>query len=180
MRYIDLIPGYEIKKTKTDNNEYKAKYNRLLPTKMSSSNLLLLYILFFLDKKSQPLYGAEILTEIQKDVSADVWTPSHGTFYPLLEKMEKAKYIVYEKAEGKNFYSITELGKEELKLRLVEFKHIVYESSRFFSNILAQMYNEGKEDKLEISVDALLEGNKQVVELITSLTTKVEEIGTRI
>ena len=44
-------------------HDYKAEYNRLFLTKMSSSSFLLLYTLFILDKKGEPLYGKEILTQ---------------------------------------------------------------------------------------------------------------------
>jgi len=125
------------------NNDYKAEYNRMFLTKMSSSSFLLLYTLFLLNKKSEPLYGAEMLTEIRSGVSFDIWGPSHGTYYPLLERMVKAGYIENAKSTpSKKFYAITELGTEELKLKLDEFKPMLIESSKFFSNMLTEMYNE--------------------------------------
>ena len=129
--------------TRNTNNDYKAAYNRIFLTKISSSSFLLLYTLFLLNKSSEPLYGAEMLTEIRRGVSYDIWGPSHGTYYPLLERMVNAGYIENAISTlSRKFYTITELGTEELKLKLDEFKPMLIESSKFFSNVLSEIYNE--------------------------------------
>lgn len=135
--------GYNAITTRNTNNDYKAEYNRMFLTKMSSSSFLLLYTLFLLNNKSEPLYGAEMLTEIRRGVSFDIWGPSHGTYYPLLERMVNAGYIENAISTlSRKFYTITELGTEELKLKLDDFKPMLIESSKFFSNVLSEMYNE--------------------------------------
>lgn len=120
---------------------YKAEYNRMFPTKMSSSSFLSLYTLFILDKKDQPLYGREILAELKKAVNANVWNPSHGTHYPVLKELMKDGYIENVKTiSDKKYYAITESGRKELKLRQAQFEPMLREALKFFSNILDVMY----------------------------------------
>jgi DNA-binding PadR family transcriptional regulator len=139
---LNLLGRYR-RVMRNTNNDYKAEYNRMFLTKMSSSSFLLLYTLFLLNKKPEPLYGAEMLTEIRRGVSFDIWGPSHGTYYPLLERMVNAGYIENAKSTpSRKFYTITKLGTEELKLKLDEFKPMLIESSKFFSNVLTEMYDE--------------------------------------
>lgn len=139
---LNLIGRYKSVK-KSTKHVYKAEYNKLFPTKMSSSSFLSLYTLFILSKKDQPLYGREILAELQKVANANVWKPSHGTHYPVLKELLKDGYIENVKTiSDKKYYSITELGKEKLELKLVEFKPMVIQSSNFFSNMLTEMYGE--------------------------------------
>ncbi|MBX4271981.1 PadR family transcriptional regulator [Clostridium estertheticum] len=143
---FNLIGSYKMAKRSTK-KDYKAKNNRMYPTKMSSSNFLLLYTLFLLNKKSKPLYGKEMLTEIQNSVSVDIWEPSHGTYYPVLEGMMESGYINNVKViSGKKFYEITKLGIKELELRLIEFRPMLIESSNFFSSVFTEMYTEGRDN----------------------------------
>jgi DNA-binding PadR family transcriptional regulator len=166
--------------SKNPNDEYKAEYNRMFPTKMSSSNFLLLYTLFLLDKKGEPLYGKEILTEIQRTISANIWNPSHGTYYPLLDDMVKAGYIeIVKDTSSKKFYSITKLGKKELELRLAEFEPMLIKSFDFFSKIFSIMYNK----KLDRPTTTNIEENKdnldynstnQILETLSTINAKIK------
>jgi DNA-binding PadR family transcriptional regulator len=188
---LSLIGRYKIVKIDTS-NDYKAEYNRMFPTKMSSSNFLLLYTLYLLDKRDEALYGKEMLREVQRIVSVDVWKPSHGTYYPLLEEMVQANYIKNVKTtSGKKYYAITELGIEELGLRLGEFRTMLMGSTKFFSKILAEMYNEVEdkdvptnttiaEEKLDASFNSLFGRYSEVVELLTSINDEVKEVGIKI
>lgn len=139
---LNLIGPYKAFR-KSSRHVYKAEHNKLFPTKMSSSSFLSLYTLFILNKKAEPLYGLQILSEIQKSISSDVWTPSHGTHYPILKTLVKNGYIENVKiTSDKKYYAITELGKKELEFRLSEFRYMLTESYKFFSTIIADMYNE--------------------------------------
>lgn len=137
---LNLIGSFEVKK-RTLKRTYKGEYNRMFPAKMSSSNFLSLYTLFLLNRISKPLYGKEILLEIQNSINIDIWKPSHGTLYPLLSDMEKNNLInVVKETPSKKYYTITILGKKELELRLNEFKGMLIESSNFFNTIINKMY----------------------------------------
>lgn len=138
---LNILGNY--KRVRRDiNKSYKSEYNRISPTKISSSSFLELYTLFLLNKSAEPLYGKEILREIQRDVGTDIWKPSHGTFYPLLQDMVLAGYIkIINTASSMKFYTITELGAKELEVRLREFKPILMHSAKFFSTVLARICN---------------------------------------
>lgn len=137
---VNLLGNYKLKRI-VSNNNYKSEYTRIFPTKMSSSNFLLLYTLFLLDSKDEPLYGKEMLREIQSNVSPNIWNPSHGTYYPLLEDMVRAGYIeITGTIASKKLYSLTKLGKKELELRLAEFKPILVKAANFYSRIYSSMY----------------------------------------
>lgn len=137
---INLTGRYRIKR-RCNRHVYKAEYNGMFPIKISSSDFLSLYTLFLLNKHSEPLYGKEMLNKIQGISNSHVWNPSHGTYYPLLEKMEADGFIEKIKNDkSKNFYVITELGKNELKVRLDEFKPILTGGAKFFNNVLSELY----------------------------------------
>lgn len=158
----------------------------MFPTKMSSSNFLLFYTLFLLNKKSKPLYGKEMLTEIQRSVSVDIWNPSHGTYYPLLEEMVKAGYIeIVKNTSSKKFYSITELGKKELEMRLDEFKPMLIKSFDFFSKVFSIMYDEEQVNATATNIPRAKDklapsSNNQVIEMLSTIDNKIEELRTKI
>ncbi|EKQ57246.1 MULTISPECIES: PadR family transcriptional regulator [unclassified Clostridium] len=179
---VNLLGPYKpVKRTSSD--DYKAEYNRMFPTKMSSSNFLLFYTLFLLNKKSEPLYGKEMLIEIQRSVSVDIWKPSHGTYYPLLEEMVKAGYIeIVKNTTSKKFYSITELGKKELELRLAEFKPMLIKASDFFSKVSNIIYD--SDQIINATITNIPKSNHKLVlgsddkflEMLSNINIKIEEL----
>lgn len=123
-------------------HDYKAEYTRLFPTKMSSSNFLSFYTLHILAKENRPLYGKEILGFLQDNIGSDVWNPSHGTLYPILSKLAKNNLIKNMKiSDDKKYYTITDLGRKELKIKMMQFKPMIIESYTFFFKIIAEIYN---------------------------------------
>lgn len=138
---INLIGDYKAKRNNS-REDYKAQYNRMFPTKLSSSNFLSLYTLFLLDKSTRPLYGTEMLKKMRGLAGSSIWNPSNGTYYPLLSQMEKDGFI--EKVtsiESKNFYEITELGKQELEVKLEEYQKLIIGGITFFSKAFDEFYN---------------------------------------
>ena len=126
-------------------HDYKAEYTRLFPTKMSSSNFLSFYTLHILAEENRPLYGKEILALLQNTIGSAVWKPSHGTLYPILSKLTKNSLIENVNiAEDKKYYAITELGREELEIKMKEFKPMIIESYKFFSNLIEEIYGFNK------------------------------------
>lgn len=78
--------------------------------------LLSFLILFILSKK--PMHGQEIADEIEKRKGE---RPSPGTIYPALKSLHAAGLIL-EKKEGKTItYSLTEDGKQGLKIAKMRF-----------------------------------------------------------
>ena len=116
------------------------------PTKMSSSNFLSFYTLHVLAVENRPLYGKEILDSLHDIIGSAIWKPSHGTLYPILSKLTKGNLI--EKVtidDDKKYYVITDLGREELELKMREFKPLIIDSYKFFSKLIEEIYNSSEE-----------------------------------
>lgn len=60
------------------------------------------------------MYGYEILKSLREQF-AEVWEPKTGTVYPALRSLETREYIQTELKDEKEFYALTEKGKEILK-----------------------------------------------------------------
>lgn len=78
--------------------------------------MLSFLILFLLSKKS--MNGQEIAKELEKRKGEK---PSPGTIYPALKNL-KDEYLIEEKKEGKAIaYTLTEQGRESLKIAKKRF-----------------------------------------------------------
>lgn len=70
------------------------------------------YLILTILVSKGPMTGADIMREIEK-VTQGFWKPSPGAIYPALDKLEAEGYIQVAKVEGsKNYYEITEKGKQ--------------------------------------------------------------------
>ena len=110
------------------------KYSTFVLNKLSSSTFLQLYILSCGIKKDGPIYGKEVLDYIKNFNIA--WQPSHGTLYPIIEKMKKDGLL--EQAyvcENRKYYQVTPLGKDYYKERAIDFKNMLLDCSNFYSTI---------------------------------------------
>jgi DNA-binding PadR family transcriptional regulator len=129
--------------------------------------ILAVYILHTLNKK--PKSGYDILKEITEKTHG-TWTPSKGTLYPLLTKLEKDKLIRINKVEqrSKTVYETTEKGIEQLK-NIRKHAKEMEEKINQFRNMLSEIINQ---EKSEI-ISTMLEIRKLVIELSQ---TKHDEI----
>jgi DNA-binding PadR family transcriptional regulator len=129
--------------------------------------ILAVYILHTLNKK--PKSGYDILKEITEKTHG-TWTPSKGTLYPLLTKLEKDKLIQINKVEqrSKTVYETTEKGIEQLK-NIRKHAKEMEEKINQFRNMLSEIINQ---EKSEI-ISTMLEIRKLVIELSQ---TKHDEI----
>ena len=71
-------------------------------------------VLILLQLRKQPMYGYEILKSLKEQFS-EVWEPKTGTVYPALRSLETRGFAQTELKDDKEFYSLTEKGKEILK-----------------------------------------------------------------
>jgi DNA-binding PadR family transcriptional regulator len=62
----------------------------------------------------QPMHGYQIMQELAER-SSGVWQPSPGSIYPTLQQLEDEGLIEADKHEGKNVYSLTNQGRNELE-----------------------------------------------------------------
>ncbi|MCR8745067.1 PadR family transcriptional regulator [Romboutsia lituseburensis] len=80
-------------------------------------------VLALISKKD--MYGYEIVQNISKVIDVN-----EGTIYPILRRLTKEEYFetyILESSEGpaRKYYKLTELGKENLKKLMIEWKEFV-------------------------------------------------------
>ena len=75
---------------------------------------LRLYLLKLLDES--PRHGYEVIRLLQ-DRFMGVYSPSPGTIYPRLARLEEEGLVTHDESEGRKVYRITEKGREELRNR---------------------------------------------------------------
>jgi DNA-binding PadR family transcriptional regulator len=75
---------------------------------------LRLYLLKLLDES--PRHGYEVIRLLQ-DRFMGVYSPSPGTIYPRLARLEEEGLVTHDDSEGRKVYRITDKGREELRNR---------------------------------------------------------------
>src|ERR1039457_1238166 len=75
---------------------------------------LRLYLLKLLDEA--PRHGYDVIRLLQ-DRFLGVYSPSPGTIYPRLARLEEEGLVTHEVVDGKKVYRITDAGREEIRNR---------------------------------------------------------------
>jgi len=132
--------------------------------------ILSIYILHTLKRKPKSGYG--ILKELTEKTKGS-WTPSKGTIYPLLTKLQEEEFIKIKTVEkrSKTIYEVTKKGEqelEEMKRHIAEME----EKMNQFRNILSDMIGEGVSN----IVPTLLEIRKLSFELSKTHPKQVKSI----
>ncbi len=78
---------------------------------------LRLYLLKLLEES--PRHGYEVIRLLQ-DRFLGVYSPSPGTIYPRLARLEEEGLVTHEVVKGKKIYSLTDKGRAELERRMDE------------------------------------------------------------
>lgn len=100
---------------------------------------LRLYLLKLLEES--PRHGYEVIRLLQ-DRFLGVYSPSPGTIYPRLARLEEEGLVTHEVIDGKKVFSITEQGRAELNDRLDELADLEQE----ISDSVRDIAREVKED----------------------------------
>ncbi|MBG0832168.1 helix-turn-helix transcriptional regulator [Planomonospora sp. ID67723] len=100
---------------------------------------LRLYLLKLLDES--PRHGYEVIRLLQ-DRFLGVYSPSPGTVYPRLARLEEEGLVTHEVSEGKKVFSLTDRGRAELNDRLDELAELEQE----ISDSVRDIAREVKED----------------------------------
>ncbi|MBO2458997.1 PadR family transcriptional regulator [Actinomadura violacea] len=82
---------------------------------------LRLYLLKLLEES--PRHGYEVIRILQ-DRFLGVYSPSPGTIYPRLARLESEGLVTHEVVKGKKVYSLTDKGREELERRMDELAEL--------------------------------------------------------
>lgn len=105
-------------------------------------------VLILLSKK--PHHGYEIMKEV-KERTRGFWRPTAGGIYPILQNLEKSRYIEGEwnlqKKRKKKTYRITEAGKAVLKRSLAKENQL--------ANSMSDLFEEYLKDVLDVKVNPI-------------------------
>jgi len=100
---------------------------------------LRLYLLKLLEES--PRHGYEVIRLLQ-DRFLGVYSPSPGTIYPRLARLEEEGLVTHEVVDGKKVFTISDLGRAELNGRLDELADLEQE----ISDSVRDIAREVKED----------------------------------
>ncbi|WUH97129.1 PadR family transcriptional regulator [Spirillospora sp. NBC_00431] len=110
---------------------------------------LRLYLLKLLEES--PRHGYEVIRLLQ-DRFLGVYSPSPGTIYPRLARLESEGLVTHEVVKGKKVYSLTDKGREELERRMDELAELEEELSAS-----AQEFARGVQEDVRQTVRTLRE-----------------------
>jgi DNA-binding PadR family transcriptional regulator len=97
---------------------------------------LRLYLLRLLDE--EPRHGYEVI-RLLRDRFMGVYSPSPGTIYPRLARLEEEGLVTHDELDGRKVYRITEAGREELRGRSDELDELEEELSASVSDIVREV-----------------------------------------
>jgi DNA-binding PadR family transcriptional regulator len=105
---------------------------------LSSRDFLKMCTLSYIIEKGDSAYGREIMSHIKSKKS--VWTPSHGSLYPLLNDMVSDKVLYIDEEEGKRkYYKLTRKGKEYYKKASSDFVDTLKQTSKFYESLAGEI-----------------------------------------
>jgi DNA-binding PadR family transcriptional regulator len=97
---------------------------------------LRLYLLRLLDE--EPRHGYEVI-RLLRDRFMGVYSPSPGTIYPRLARLEEEGLVTHDEVDGRKVYRITESGRDELRSRSDELDELEEELSASVSDIVREV-----------------------------------------
>jgi DNA-binding PadR family transcriptional regulator len=103
---------------------------------------LRLYLLKLLDE--EPRHGYDVIRLLQ-DRFLGVYSPSPGTIYPRLARLEEEGLVSHEVIDGKKVYKITDAGREELNRRIDDLADLEDELSASVRDIAREITRDVRE-----------------------------------
>jgi DNA-binding PadR family transcriptional regulator len=97
---------------------------------------LRLYLLKLLDEA--PRHGYEVIRLLQ-DRFMGVYSPSPGTIYPRLARLEEEGLVTHDEVDGKKVYRITDKGREEINSRLDDLAELEEELTESVRDIAREV-----------------------------------------
>jgi DNA-binding PadR family transcriptional regulator len=97
---------------------------------------LRLYLLKLLDEA--PRHGYEVIRLLQ-DRFMGVYSPSPGTIYPRLARLEEDGLVTHDEVDGRKVYRITEKGREEIRGRLDDLSELEEELTESVRDIAREV-----------------------------------------
>jgi DNA-binding PadR family transcriptional regulator len=103
---------------------------------------LRLYLLKLLDEA--PRHGYDVIRLLQ-DRFMGVYSPSPGTIYPRLARLEEEGLVTHEVIDGKKVYKITDAGREELNRRFDDLADLEEELTASIRDIARELSRDVRE-----------------------------------
>jgi DNA-binding PadR family transcriptional regulator len=100
---------------------------------------LRLYLLKLLDES--PRHGYDVIRELE-DRFMGLYTPSAGTVYPRLARLESEGLVTHEVTEGRKVYRITDAGRAELTARAGELDDLEAEIAGSVRDLATEIRSE--------------------------------------
>lgn len=100
---------------------------------------LRLYLLKLLDES--PRHGYDVIRDLE-DRFLGLYSPSAGTVYPRLARLEAEGLVEHEVSEGRKVYRITDAGREELAGRQGELEDLEQEISGSVRDLASEIRTE--------------------------------------
>ena len=100
---------------------------------------LRLYLLKLLDES--PRHGYDVIRELE-DRFMGLYSPSAGTVYPRLARLEAEGLVTHEVAEGRKVYQITDAGRVELSERQGDLDDLEQEISGSVRDLATEIRSE--------------------------------------
>ena len=88
------------------------------------------HILILVSVCNQRKYGYEILKD-SRDILDGLWEPKTGVIYPLLKKMQDNGLLDSEMLDGKEYYGLTDVGRNALIDVLPKMSSMLILATRF-------------------------------------------------
>ncbi len=104
--------------------------------------------------KEKPTHGYDIIKKVELR-SNGRWTPSAGSIYPILEKLESKGFIQSEGIERRRVYTITPRGVKGLDRMTQEKLELLNEMSRIVNNVIEGDDNSDANGKVDDTQDVM-------------------------
>ncbi len=104
--------------------------------------------------KEKPTHGYDIIKTVELR-SNGRWTPSAGSIYPILEKLESKGFIQSEGIERRKVYTITPKGVKGLDRMTQEKLELLNEMSRIVNNVIEGDDNSDAKEEVDDTQDVM-------------------------
>lgn len=111
---------------------------------------LRLYLLKLLDES--PRHGYDVIRELE-DRFMGLYSPSAGTVYPRLARLESEGLVTHEVSEGRKVYRITDAGRAELGERQGDLDDLEQEIAGSVRDLATEIRSEVKGSVRELQVE---------------------------
>lgn len=108
---------------------------------------LRLYLLKLLDE--QPRHGYEVISLLE-DRFLGFYSPSAGTVYPRLAKLESDGFVEHEESDGRKVYRLTDAGREELRQHLDELRSLEADLTKSVTDLAKDVRSEVRSSVREL------------------------------